>query len=255
MKIDPIKSQTFNFCLHELTHSNKFTLILASMNEIEFIQNTNNTDAAQMIQSSFNWVFWSLMTFNVFAIAYIKTANPGYFGVLFKTGLYNRQLYKNKQDDLRLGGAGSILLTISYFNCVAIIASALIPAAVSWMPLIILVGIAVVVFLKYGFIKTLSHVSQTSEGTNEHWINHLIFFQITGILMTPVLCFTHFSSQTVQNSTIISLAIFICIMIVVRELQSFIRAIRLRVSLVYIILYLCTLEIIPLVVIIKVLVK
>jgi len=225
------------------------------MNEIEFIQNTNSTGASQLIKSSFDWVFWLLITFNVFAIAYIRTTSPVYFNVLFKTGIYNRQLYQNTQDNLRLGGFGSILLTISYFNCLAIVATALIPNASKWLPLIILVGIVVIVFLKYGLIKTLSFVSQTNEGTSEHWINHLIFFQITGILMTPVLCFTHFSSQTIQYNTIIALAILICAMIVIRELQSFIRAIKLRVSLVYIILYLCTLEIIPLVVIIKALVK
>lgn len=234
--------------------TSKFVLLFC-MNEIEFIQNTNSTGVEQLIQTSFDWVFWSLMAFNVFAIAYIRTANRGYFSVLFKTGIYNRQLYQNTQEDLRLNGAGSILLTLSYFNCVAIVATYLIPGSEHWLTFVILAGIAAVVFLKYGLIKTLSFVSQTNEGTSEHWINHLIFFQITGVIMTPVLCFSHFSAQSVQNSTMLSLALLVCLMIFIREFQTFIRAIRLRVSPIYIILYLCTLEIIPLVVIIKALVK
>ena len=227
------------------------------MNDIEFIQNTNTTGSEQLIQAQFDWVFWLLMAFNIFAIAYIRTANAGYFSVLFRTGIYNRQLYQNIQEDLRLSGAGSVLLTISYFNCVAIVLSSLIsvPNSENWLPLVILVGAATLILLKYGLIKTLSFISLTKEGTSEHWINHLIYFQICGILITPILCFSHFSAQSIQQNVMLWLAGLICLMIFIREVQSFIRAIRMRVSLIYIILYLCTLEIIPLVVVIKALVK
>jgi len=226
------------------------------MNEIDFFQNTTMTGEGDLLRPTFDWVFWLFMLFNVFAIAYIRTLHPRYFGVLFRTGIYNRQLYQNIQDDLKLNGAGSVLLTISYFNCIAIITSSLIfPDSPVWVPLAFLVGIVVIFLLKYSLIKSIGYLSQTREGTSEHWINHLIFFQISGILITPVLCFTHFLSQSVQYRVMLMLAILVGIMIFIREIQSFIRAIRVRVSLLYIILYLCTLEIIPLVVIIKALVK
>ena len=124
------------------------------MNDIEFIQNTNTTGVEQLIQSPFDWVFWLLMTFNIFAIAYIRTANAGYFTILFRTGIYNRQLYQNTQEDLRLGGAGSVLLTISYFNCVAIVASSFVSTSNKqhWLPLIIVAVAAVMVLLKLSLI-------------------------------------------------------------------------------------------------------
>jgi hypothetical protein len=221
----------------------------------DFFQATNELGEGKALPPSFNWVFWTLIGFNIFALAYVRTVHGYYIRVLFRTGLYNRQLYYNTQEDLRLGGGGSVLLTISYFNCVALVVCALLPGSPVWLPFVALGIIAGVILLKYGLMKMTSYITQTREGINEHWMNHLIFFQVCGILLTPVLCFTHFSAQTVQNDIMLGLAGLIGLMIFFREIQTFLRVTRLRIPMYYIILYLCTLEIIPLVVIIKALVN
>lgn len=225
------------------------------MKFLDYFQSTNQLGHEQMVDTHFPWVFWILMAFNLVALAYVRTAHPGYITVLFRTGIYNRQLYQNVQEDLRLNSAGSVLLTIGYFNCFALIVSAVIPGAAPSMTWVMLLVIAGVMLLKFLMIRLLGIISETREGLTEHWINHLIYFQIITLILTPVLCFTQFLAQSVKTELLPAMGVFIGILIFIREFQSFIRAIRQRIPVVYIILYLCTLELIPLVVLIRVLVR
>ncbi|MBI3136171.1 MAG: DUF4271 domain-containing protein [Bacteroidetes bacterium] len=225
------------------------------MKFLDYFQTTNQLGHEQMVNVHFPWIFWILMAFNLVALAYVRTAHPGYITVLFRTGIYNRQLYQNVQEDLRLNSAGSVLLTMGYFNCFALIVSAIIPGAPASFTWIMVFVIAGVMVLKFLVIRLLGSITETREGLTEHWINHLIYFQIITLILTPALCFTQFLAQSVKEELILAMVIFIGILIFIREIQSFIRAIRQRIPVVYIILYLCTLELIPLVVLIRVLVR
>lgn len=225
------------------------------MKFIEYLQNTTVLGQEQAVQGTFHWVFWILMAFNLMALAFVRTVYPGYMTVLLRTGIYNRQLYQNVQEDLRLNSAGSVLLTLGYFNCFALVSASLVPQAdlsLTWIFLGLAAGVMLIKFL---LIRMIRFVTETQEGLTEHWINHLVYFQIITLVLTPVLCLTHFMAQTVQKEVALVLGAFIVLVIFVREIQSFMRAIRQRVSIVYIILYLCTLELIPLVVLIRVLVR
>lgn len=225
------------------------------MEFIEYIQSTSQLGPEQALNKGFDWIFWSLMLFNVIALAYVRTALPGYISILIRTGVYNRQLYQNVQEGLRLNSAGSVFLTLGYLNCFAVLLRTFVPdspASMIW----ILLGIGgLVLFAKFCLIHFLGFLTEVREGLTEHWINHLIYFQIITLVLTPLLCLTHFAPQTVQPIIGTTIAGFMVIMILLREVQSFIRAIRQRVPIVYIILYLCTLELIPLIVLIKVLVR
>lgn len=225
------------------------------MEPVEYINKVNYVGSEQLTASNFDWIFWTLIGFNFIAIAFVRTVNTTYLSALFRTSIYNRQLYQNTQEDLRLNSVGSIVLTLAYFNCVALIGSNFLINAKNYFPFIALVGICLIILFKYLAIKILGVLTETKDGLTEHWMNHLVYFQISGLFLTPILFFTHFLPQTFQPQIMLGLAALVLVMIVVREVQSFIRAIRLRLSLVYIILYLCTLELIPLVVTIKALVK
>lgn len=225
------------------------------MEFIEYIQSTSQLGPEHALNQGFDWIFWSLMLFNVIALAYVRTALPGYITVLIRTGVYNRQLYQNVQETLRLNSAGSVFLTLGYLNCFAVLVQTFIPnspASMIW----ILLGVGSIVFIiKFCLIRFLGFLTESREGLTEHWINHLIYFQIITLVLTPLLCLTHFAPQTVQPVIGITIASFMVIMILLRDIQSFMRAIRQRVLVVYIILYLCTLELIPLIVLIKVLIR
>lgn len=232
-----------------------FKSIFGVMEFIEYIQSTSQLGPENGLNRQFEWLFWSLMLFNVIALAYVRTAMPGYITVLIRTGVYNRQLYQNVQEGLRLSGAGSVLLTVGYLNCFAVLLSTFIPNSADKTIWILFGAGAAVLIIKFALIRFLGFLTEVREGLTEHWINHLIYFQIIMLVLTPLLCLTHFAPQTVQPVIGITIASFMAIMILLREVQSFIRAIRQRVPIVYIILYLCTLELIPLIVLIKVLVR
>lgn len=225
------------------------------MDFIEYIQSTSLLGETINRSSTFSWIFWALMSFNLFAIAYIRTMHSGYLSVLFRTGIYNRQLYQNVQEDLRLNTAGSVFLTMAYFNSFAAVIFNLMSGVshqfLFWLMLIS----AGVIVVKFALIYMLGFLFETNDGLAEHRLNHLVYFQIIAVLLTPVLCLTYFSSDVLKFEMAWIQLGFIGLMIFFRDLQTFIRVLRLRISMIYIILYLCTLELIPLVVLIKVLIR
>src|SRR5688572_14047100 len=113
------------------------------MASLDFFQATNTLNDGELLDPSFYWVFWTLMAFNSLSMTYTRTAHSQYMKLLFRTSLYSRQLYQYTQEDLRLRVTGSILLTISYFNCAAVVLGYLVKGAPKWLPFAILGGIGV----------------------------------------------------------------------------------------------------------------
>jgi hypothetical protein len=106
--------------------------------------------------------------------------------------------------------------------------------------------------LKLIVIQLLIFFTNSKIGFQDHHINHLLFFQIGGIILTPILIFTEYIPTGYHEHTLIGILILVGLIIVIREFQSLTRAIQYKISLFYIILYLCTLELLPLVVGIRV---
>jgi len=230
-------------------------VFLQKMDPLNYFYLTNQTRDGVAIGTQFNTVFWSLITLNIIAITYVKTVYPSYIPVLFRTGIYNRQLYQNLQEDLRLNNAGSVLLTLTYIIALTLLLTLFLPYTTNNIAFKLLSGLGVVFLIKFIAIRFLRFINKQYDGLTEHWQNHLIFFQILGLLFTPVLAFTYFAPQSVQKYILIGLIIILIGLILIREIHSLMRALRLKISIVYIILYLCTLEIIPLVVFIRALVN
>lgn len=225
------------------------------MDFLEYLNSTAELGDPALVNNSFHWKFWLLIGINLITLAYVRTAQPGYLSILFRTGIYNRQIYQNIQEDLRLSSAGSVLLTLAAFNCFAIIISSLVFNTESGNIWLLLAAFAAVILGKFIFMRLLRFIFETRDGLSEHWMNHLIYFQIVAVILTPLLALTHFMAQSVQGELFYGFALFFALAILVREAQSVIRALRQRVSIVYIILYLCALELIPLIVLIRVLVR
>lgn len=200
------------------------------------------------INHSFNYVFWLMMTFNLIAIALSKTLNPGYLITLFRAALSNRQLMNNVREDIDIWKTTSVLLNLAYFHCLAII---------SWMILgikdpififyiaITLVGISI---LKLVGIRIISFITNSSNGTSEHLHNHFVFYQLGAVILTPILIFTHYVPASYVNIVLLIIASITSFLILVREFQSLTQAFQYKISIFYIILYLCTLEIMPILV-------
>ena len=201
-----------------------------------------------MVHQTFDLYFWILMGFNLIVFALVRTTNPGYIRNLFVTAIYNRPLNNNLSERLEVQHFSSILLNLTYFHALAPIFLMSYQNSNNHYAIflaLILVGLATVKFL---FILFLEFILNDRSGLKEHRMNHLIFFQIGGLILTPILIFTHYIPDDYINLMLIILTSIVLLLILIREFQTFIRAIQFRISIFYIILYLCTLEIIPLMV-------
>lgn len=215
----------------------------------QFIINSELTEQIPL-ELDYELVFWIFIGINLTFFAIAKTSNQNYFKSLFTTAIINRQLNQNVQEDLKLSSTSSILLTLTYFTSLALLISHLAFGEHSIGALFLFSVLLGASLLKWAVIMSISFLTQTKNGILEHIYNHFIFFQIGGILLTFILFATHFFSTTWQEYISIGLAIIIGLLVLIREAQSLLRALKARVPVLYIILYLCTLELLPLVVLI-----
>lgn len=218
------------------------------MEPMEIVNQVNELRQPTQLANSFNLIFWILMGVNLVIFAIVRSTNSGYIRSLFMTALYNRPLNNNLSERLDLSHFSSILLTLTYFHVLApIIWMAMHVQDDIYMLYLALILLAMAL-AKLGLIAFLEFIFYDKRGLQEHRLNHLIFFQIGGIILTPLLIFTHYVSDDYVNLTLLILSGILALLVFVREIQSLIRAIQFRISIFYIILYLCTLEIIPLMV-------
>ena len=221
------------------------------MDPIEFIHTNSHQQEAIKLTGGLDWLFWSLILLNLVFIAVSKSLVPGYLSSLLNVGLFNRTLHQYLDDNLRLTGPGSILLVLVYFNNLAIICTLFVYKDFNFNVLIILGAAILLVLLKFFVMWAIMFITKVKGGIREHFYNHLVYFQIAGIIMTPVLVFSWYLPDDYQSMIIKLLLGFVLIMILYREIQSLLRGIRANVAGLYIILYLCTLELMPFVLAIK----
>ena len=110
---------------------------------------------------------------------------------------------------------------------------------------LILFSIIGVLLLKIGIIYFIDVLFKRNN--HFHITLHLKFYQLIGLVLLPIYILTYFLEQTNLNRAyILALIIFICL-IIFRESKALFTALNNRISLLYIILYLCTLELLPIV--------
>ncbi len=192
------------------------------------------------------------MLFNLIAIALVRTLNPSYLKVLLHTALHNRQLVNNLREDLNLTRFSSILLNFTFFSSIAVIVWIATESTHIIDTLFIALFLLLISLVKLIVIALTSLLTNTKLGIQEHLLNHFIFYQIGGVILTPILIFTHYVPESYHQLLLTILFSIIGLFIVVREFQSLVRALQYKISIFYIILYLCTLELLPLMVGIRV---
>ncbi len=222
------------------------------MQAIDFINTTNEIGQETLVQSTFNPTFWGMMGFNLICIAIVQTIWPHYFKLLFSTALNNRYLLTNAREGLNLNRLPSLLMNLVYFNGVSAVIYNFTPQLPHWVMFIYTGALLVLFFIKLIVMNTMAFIRQQKEGIQEHQLNHIIFFQVGALILTPFLFFTHYLSNTYTSTVALALAGVVVLLIFIREIQSLVRAFQAKISIFYIILYLCTLELLPLVVGIRV---
>ncbi len=109
-----------------------------------------------------------------------------------------------------------------------------------------------IIILKFLTLYTLRILFNTKYSFTIYY--HLKYYQIIGLLMLPLFLFTYFIQIEIKSYVFLVAFIIYGLLIIIREVEIFITALKQKISLLYIILYLCTLEILPLILFIKILV-
>jgi len=118
--------------------------------------------------------------------------------------------------------------------------------------LIIVTGIVIVYSVKYVFARLLSFIFNDLAIVSEYIFNVSLYNNLLGVLLTPFLLvsyFTIFPFQTLLNYMVVPLVLLVFLF---RLIRLFIIGRSRGVLYVYIFLYICTLEILPLVVLYRI---
>lgn len=113
---------------------------------------------------------------------------------------------------------------------------------------LIMLGVIVAYVVKFSANNILAYLFSQNQMVPSYSYNVLLYNYVLGILLIPSLALIYFSN--IQNDVIIKYIILplILIMLIMRFIRFFAIGISNNLSFLYIILYICTLEILPLVV-------
>jgi len=114
--------------------------------------------------------------------------------------------------------------------------------------LLIAAFIVLMYSIKYIFSKVLFYVFNDSNIANEYIFNISLFNNFLGILFIPVMALCYFSELSLANILTYFALPLIAISFIMRGVRMFVAGKLKGVSYFYIFLYICTLEILPLVV-------
>ncbi|MBP1630436.1 MAG: hypothetical protein H6Q15_1329 [Bacteroidetes bacterium] len=113
-----------------------------------------------------------------------------------------------------------------------------------------------VIFLKNILIYFFGLIFRNKNVINQYLTNQTIFYVFEGLILLPSLFFYFFLPKYLSEIIIISILIIIAILFVIRLFRGFYISLKAtKFSKVYLFLYLCIVEILPLIIIFKLLVS
>jgi hypothetical protein len=118
--------------------------------------------------------------------------------------------------------------------------------------LLILTFLGIMYFIKYTFSRVLLFVFNDASIAPEYIFNVSLYNNLLGSTLAPVLCITYFTSVSLQT-VLLYLAIPLMLIIFIFRLFRMVNIGKIKgVSYFYIFVYICTLEILPLVVLFRI---
>lgn len=217
-------------------------------------------DAIPVFRNGTTYYWPTVLLFFVFSIyVYLNITNPKKLLQVFLSVYSNQASKQLYREDYRLAKSTSVLLSIGFILMI----SFLVFIINSYFGFILKGLYPLKQFLFFTAVITLMYIiklstnyfisfsTQTRELNNEYTFNIFISCQTLGVILLPLLIciqFSRYPTEWFLYPAMIICGIFFCL----RFVRGFIiSAIEQNVGIVYIFLYLCTLEILPLLVLIK----
>jgi hypothetical protein len=117
--------------------------------------------------------------------------------------------------------------------------------------LIILLAFFSLRIFRFITIKSIGYISGQWDDVNLLYFNQLLFLRIIGLINVPVLFFLAYTDGTTHKIILLIALSLLCLSLILRSLRMFQVFIKKGFSIFYFLLYLCALEIIPLLILIK----
>lgn len=200
------------------------------------------------------FLFWPLVL-SLIIIGLVRFSSPKNFLYLFKIAGNNVHLHLYLREGFNINGISSLILQFNYFLVMGVITYSIFnyyqqPLETNYLALLICFTAPFVFYVfKYISIRLFSFLTDSPQGFFEYIANYKVFFQLQGILLLPMGILLIFSGIESQKYLVLIILGLICLFSLVRTVLSILYALRYGFSFMYIFLYLCTLEILPLVVI------
>jgi len=170
---------------------------------------------------------------------------------------YAEKVYNEKSI---LGQNANVLLDLVYFLSVPFI----VLFATNYLEPTIVEEIGTYWFFGYGFsillglrtfrfitIKTISYISDNRSELGFLYANQLMYSRIVGLILAPIVFLISYSEGLLQMAFLIIASVVIGLALIINQFRTVQVFIRKGFSIFYLLLYLCALEIIPLLIIYK----
>lgn len=179
---------------------------------------------------------------------------------LIKRFYINRYSNQLSRDELSIGNRVSVFLSVFFVLTLTLFVSRVIPYygfhlfTTNGPVLVIITAIIIIAvyIVKFAFIKLLGYIFEIQKEANEYMMTVFLFGNILGLFMLPIVICLTFVKQVSPTVFIYAgigiVSIFICIRIIRGIILGFNSS---GISKLYLFMYLCTLEILPFIIMIK----
>ena len=206
--------------------------------------------------------FMSLIIIIIASIAYLKTFQPKSVKFLFKSLADNRHIVKIVKDEININSASFFIFSINAILIFGLFVLFLISHfsknlfsnSSNHLTLYLQICGFILVFfgLKYLLTLFIEFITHEKSGSTANRYNMLVSSQVLGFILLPIIILlAYFGNESFQLFTLKIGSTIIIIAFTYRLLIGIINSIKQKISKFYIFLYLCTLEILPLIVLIK----
>ena len=205
--------------------------------------------------------YWEIVIlFLIFCIyVLIRIAEPKKIGKMFIAVFSMQEAKQLFRQEFRLTKRISLLLVVAFIFILAFFMQfmnkyygfVLINSSHLLQYFFFVLVITLVVLLKFVAVYCLAFISSNIELGKEYLFNVLIFSQTIGIILFPLMTCIQFTKFPPQWFLFPSVIIYVGFYLLRAYRTMIISAVEQNIGILYIILYLCTLEILPLLVLIK----
>jgi hypothetical protein len=231
------------------------------------------TKQIQQYQSTFNkgqpidkaaygsWE-WLIICIAISLIGFTRAFNRKRFSEYIQAIFSRNATIQIIRNEKIYGHRVNIFFTIAYFLIMALMGVQLIdvlgflPKSGQFQLYLYLIGLLVVAFfVKIGLQKILAHILSIGHLANEYIFTITLFNILSLIVVLPNVLIASYSDAPVQKICLGLASGLLIISIGARLLRGIQIGISAQVNMVYLFLYLCTLEILPLIIVFKILFK